>query len=188
MPPNWFNNDDWDPDGQGICDPLLAKDAHLDRWVQRHVEEKWPPRAHFPSAAMTDATRPAASFVHPQLEDWIDSGYVVNQTLAVMYMENWRRYGQPYIRRLLRMLRLPEDEYPWQRAEASFNRPVFEGEARRRYFKKGAPDTDVSRPLMLRQCPQLEAMVGQAAPWCTGGGGVGRKGRRRHGGGAAAHL
>ena len=58
--------------------------------------------------------------MHPQLEDWIDSGYVVNQTLAVMYMENWRRYGEPYIRRLLRMLRLPEDEYPWQKAEASF--------------------------------------------------------------------
>ena len=107
----------------------------------------------------------------------------MNETLAVTYMESWKRRGHGYIRRLLRMLRLPEDEYPWHEAEAAFNRPVFEGEARRRYFKKGAPDTDVSRPLMLRQCPQLEAMVGENPPWCTGAGATGaRRARRRHAG------
>ena len=146
VPPNWFSKDDWDPDGQGVCDPLLAKDTHLNRWV----------------------------------EDWIDGGYTMNKTLAVVYMENWRRHGASYIRRVLRMLRLPENEYPWEKAEAAFVRPVFDSEARRRYFKKGAPDTDVSRPLMIRQCASLEGLVGELPPWCPRGASVARRARRRY--------
>ena len=145
VPPNWFSKDDWDPDGQGVCDPLIAKDTHFDRWV----------------------------------EDWIDGGYTMNNTLAVVYMENWRRHGASYIRRVLRMLHLPENEYPWEKAEAAFVKPVFESEARRRYFKKGAPDTDVSRPLMIRQCASLEGLVGEMPPWCPHSARVARRSRRR---------
>jgi hypothetical protein len=155
VPPNWFMNDDWDPAGQGICDPLVAKDTHFDRWV----------------------------------EDWLTSGYTINKTLSVVHMENWRRHGASYIRQVLRMLRLPEEEYPWDRAEAAFTRPVFEGEARRRYFKKGAPDSDISRPLMTRQCPQLEALTGVLPPWCPGGdASVARRARRRSQAGKATQL
>ena len=146
VPPNWFSKDDWDPDGAGVCDPLLAKDAHLNRWV----------------------------------EDWIDGGYTVNKTLSVVYMENWRRHGASYIRRILQMLNLPESEYPWEKAEAAFVRPVFNSEARRRYFKKGAPDTDITRPLMIRQCASLEGLVGEMPPWCPRSASIARRARRRY--------
>lgn len=141
--PNWLEPDTWDPYGHGVCDPLLAKDMHMDRWVA----------------------------------DWVREGYEVNRTLAVVHMEGWARRGAAYVRRLLRLLRLPEALYPWRRAEEAFAAPVFRGEARRRYFKKGAPDADAVRGLLGRQCAPLAAATGERPPWCRA-----KRGKRKEGG------
>lgn len=132
IPPNWLLEDSWDPLGHGVCDPILAKDSRLDRWV----------------------------------EDWLDAGYVVNETLAAVFMESWSTQGQPMIRRLLHIMHLPESEYPWERAAVIFTQRVYDSEARRRYFKKGAPDMDVARPLMHHQCGSMTRLLGERPPWC----------------------
>ena len=119
--PNWLEPDTWDPYGHGVCDPLLAKDMHMDRWVA----------------------------------DWVREGYEVNRTLAVVHMEGWARRGAAYVRRLLRLLRLPEALYPWRRAEEAFAAPVFRGEARRRYSKRARPTP--RRAASRRQCAPLAA-------------------------------
>ena len=157
-----------------MCDPIVAKDSRLDRWV----------------------------------EDWVDAGYVVNQSLGVVFMESWARdgepcssisgaasalaapldlchescVGEPMVRRLLRVMRLPEEEYPWGVAAARFSQRVYDSEARRRYFKKGAPDLDVSVPLMRRQCGALQDLLGERPPWCGGERPPGRSSRRRRAG------
>ena len=83
--------------------------------------------------------------------------------------QTWARRGAAYVRRLLRLLRLPEALYPWRRAEEAFAAPVFRGEARRRYFKKGAPDADAVRGLLGRrqqpraQLPSFSSVVGGAS-------------------------
>ena len=76
-----------------------------------------------------------------------------------------------------RLLRLPEALYPWRRAEEAFAAPVFRGEARRRYFKKGAPDADAVRGLLGRQCAPLAAATGERPPWCRA-----KRGKRKEGG------
>jgi hypothetical protein len=145
IPPNWLLEDSWDPLGHGVCDPIVAKDSRLDRWV----------------------------------EDWIDAGYAVNSTLAVAYMESWASEGTEMVRRLLRVLGLAETEYPWAQASVLFTQRVYDSEARRRYFKKGAPDMDTARPLMHRQCGAMEGLLGERPPWCRPALGGGTAARRR---------
>ena len=55
------------------------------------------------------------------VQEWVTSLGKVNESVAVVYMEGWRRHGATYMRVLLRMLRLDTKAFPWQTAADAFS-------------------------------------------------------------------
>ena len=121
------------------------------------------------------------------VQEWVTSLGKVNESVAVVYMEGWRRHGAAYMRVLLRMLRLDTNAFPWQTAADAFSKPVYENTARKHALLSrrlaAVSSSQIFRPLpewlpadmeaaararaCIQQCDRLLRITGMRPPWCS---------------------
>ena len=105
-----------------------------------------------------------------QVKQWVRAIGPMNESVAVVYMERWARDGPAYVRTLLRMLRLPADDYPWRHVD--FGQLVYANVA----AKHVAEDAWSPRASWLpseasktkvQQCEALTRVTAMTPPWCA---------------------
>ena len=113
-----------------------------------------------------------------EMDRYIDgfrqAGYTLDEDLGVVVMENWATHNRIYIPRILRMLRLPDESYPWRSAFE----PVFSWATISRFadheddiVRTGLADANqlnISRIVidsLARSCCELEKLLGEQLPW-----------------------
>lgn len=111
------------------------------------------------------------------LGNWTGAGYVLGETIRVLFMENWATEGEAYIRQILETVGLPDGPYKWGQA-AGF-RPVYSVSAApgrdpdsAGLVTAGIADSDIDCPrssvlvqAIDRECAALQRLLGVWPPW-----------------------
>ena len=107
------------------------------------------------------------------IDGFVQAGYTLGEDLGVVVMENWATHNRIYIPKILRMLRLPEESYPWRSAFE----PVYSAVTNSRFadhedlVRTGLADAsqlNISHVVidsLARSCCELEKLLDEQLPW-----------------------
>ena len=103
------------------------------------------------------------------LQEYLEAGYTVNKTLAVVFMEGWATRGAVYLQRIMRMLQLPLSGAWWQEINGSKAAYSILQSASSEQLRAVGLAEEITQPQLVEnaraECDRLPALLGERPPW-----------------------